>query len=43
MLGMWSLGRHSQCAARTTTTQDHPSGVSQYPWDFSRALGVFHG
>jgi hypothetical protein len=43
MLGMWSLGRDSQCESPTTTTQDHCSGISQSPWAFSRALGAFRG
>jgi hypothetical protein len=43
MLGMWALGRDSQCPGPTSTTQDHCSGVMQDPWDFSRALGAFRG
>lgn len=43
MLGMWSLGRDSQCDGPVTTTQGNCSGVQQNPWGFSEALGAFHG
>lgn len=43
MIGMWQLGRDSQCDGPTTETQLHCSGVDQGPWDFSRALGAFTG
>jgi chitinase len=43
MLGMWQLGRDSQCAAPATTTSEHCSGVTQSPWQFSQTLNAFAG
>jgi hypothetical protein len=38
MLGMWELGRDSQCAQPVTSAQTTCSGVDQKPWAFAKLL-----
>jgi hypothetical protein len=38
-LSMWQLARDGKCKRRSSTTQEHCSGVDQHPWQFSRILG----
>jgi Glycosyl hydrolases family 18 len=38
MLGMWELGRDSQCAQPVTSAQTNCSGVEQKPWAFAKLL-----
>jgi hypothetical protein len=41
LLSMWQLGRDSQCAQPTTTTQLDCSGVDQADWEFSKTFGAY--